>query len=156
MPGIPIVWCLNNGPDLNLPAGYKAADFYPGDAYVDVIGINIYEQHWGSFAGARLKGGLDYVDAFASAHGKKIAFPEWSAANNDGSFITQMAAWFNARGGRILFHTYWNSTDGGVPTGGLNVSPAQQEAYIDAYKGTRYDGAALAQPPTPLGEKATP
>jgi hypothetical protein len=137
--GVPIVWTLNNGPDFNLPTGRKAIDYYPGDDVVDAIGLDLYERNWQNFANAKSAGGLDYVDSFLNAHpGKRCAFPEWGAFNNDGNFITQMAAWFKVRKDKVLWETYWNSQDGGQP--GTNLAPgsALEAAYVNAYKGTAY------------------
>jgi beta-mannanase len=86
-PGVPIIWPLNNGPESNLPSGYAAEQFYPGDAYVDAIGLDLYEQNYSSFAAAQSNGGFNWIDSFSSQHGKGLAFPEWQATNGDASFI---------------------------------------------------------------------
>jgi hypothetical protein len=137
--GVPIVWTLNNGPDFNLPSGKKAIDYYPGDDIVDAIGLDLYERNWTNFANAKTTGGLDYVAKFMADHpGKRCAFPEWGAYNNDGNFITQMTAWLRAHKDKVLWETYWNSQDGGQP--GTNLAPgsALEAAYVNAYKGTAY------------------
>jgi beta-mannanase len=35
-PNVALVWCVNHVPEKNIPA------FYPGDPYVDWVGVNFY------------------------------------------------------------------------------------------------------------------
>ena len=68
-------------------AGFAA--YYPGDAFVDIIGLDAYDNgmpgnpltqpaRWtAQTTGAIGDGGLNDVIAFASAHGKANSFPEW-------------------------------------------------------------------------------
>ena len=83
---------------------------YPGDAYVDYIGLDTYDQDW--FPGwsdpvQRWQNlltqpyGLRWHRDFAAAHGKPMTFPEWGlAARADGHgggddpyFISSMHDW---------------------------------------------------------------
>lgn len=56
--------------------------FYPGDAFVDVIGMDVYGHYpigkWTSAAS-----GLEWVDRFAAAHGKTYGFSEWGVTDRD-------------------------------------------------------------------------
>jgi hypothetical protein len=134
-PNVPIVWGVNNGPESNLPAGYASEQFYPGDAYVDAVGLDMYEQNWAGFAGALTDGGLNWLDSFASAHNKMIAFPEWQATNDDASFITSMGAWMNdpSRKSRMLQFSYWDSDDAVNIGGALYEEPALQNAFVQSF-----------------------
>jgi hypothetical protein len=85
-------------------AGVHLEDFYPGDSYVDVVGLDVYDGlgqatstdsarwtdllngvnagNWTSVApsvsGQKFKGyGLNWVAAFAKQHSKPISIPEW-------------------------------------------------------------------------------
>ena len=85
-------------------AGVHLEDFYPGDKYVDVVGLDVYDGlgqatntdsarwtdllngvnagQWTSVApsvsGQKFKGyGLNWVAAFAKLHNKPISIPEW-------------------------------------------------------------------------------
>jgi hypothetical protein len=71
-------WCVN--------AAYRdipLADYYPGDAVVDEIGIDMYDAGLPSTVTDRWDtlydepGSLGTVLAFAHAHGKPISIPEW-------------------------------------------------------------------------------
>ena len=61
------------------------ADYYPGNAYVDYIGLDVYDQNWASYPGAAAQFsnletepyGLDWLTSFAAARGKPITLPEW-------------------------------------------------------------------------------
>jgi len=91
---------------------YTPAQAYPGNAYVDYVGTDVYDEFWGSpFTPAASwsseltqQWGLNWLASFAAAHGKPIAIPEWSVSvrddghglGDDPSFIDNMAAWFVA------------------------------------------------------------
>lgn len=94
---------------------------YPGDDYVDVIGIDIYniswhprtpEQRWDLKLNAPF--GLKWQKEFAQAHGKPVSFPEWGTGTrpdgrgggDDPYFITQMAGWIASS--NVAYHNYWN------------------------------------------------
>jgi hypothetical protein len=154
-PSVPIIWTLNNIVNGSLPSGYTAWMFYPGDQYVDAIGMDFYEGNLRNpcqngqstqqcFQAMAQAAGVDCfgsgcranetVDGFARLHGKRIAFPEWGAENNDGGFITQMAAWLNdpSRQSRVIEFTYWDSPNGqkaGTPGANLYRNQAQQDAF---------------------------
>jgi hypothetical protein len=128
--------------------------FYPGDQYVDAIGMDFYEQNMPNpckggqssqqcFESVAQAAGVDcfgsgcrpenYLDGFARLHRKRLAFPEWGANNNDGGFITHMAAWLNdpSRQSRVVEITYWDSPNGqtaGTTGPNLYQNPRQQEA----------------------------
>jgi hypothetical protein len=70
-------WCVNAG-TRDVPLG----SFYPGDEYVDIIGVDAYDS--GVPAGPRRWSrlynegdGLRAVRAFAIAHHKPLSIPEW-------------------------------------------------------------------------------
>jgi hypothetical protein len=91
---------------------YTPAAAYPGDAYVDYVGTDVYDDFWGSpFTPAAgwtnqltQQWGLDWLASFATAQAKPITIPEWSVEyrpdghgfGDDPSFIDHMAAWFVA------------------------------------------------------------
>ncbi len=73
---------------------------YPGDAYVDVVGVDVYDQSWQWYpvpAGltdteARQKAwnwlergdhGLNFWRDFAKSHKKRLAIPEWALSHRD-------------------------------------------------------------------------
>ncbi|HEV2635581.1 MAG TPA: glycosyl hydrolase [Actinocrinis sp.] len=73
------------------------ADCYPGDAYVDIIGMDSYDQAPGrSFEDyVNQPDGLAAQVAFAAAHGKPVSYPEWGLFDygDDPAFVTDMLGW---------------------------------------------------------------
>jgi len=85
---------------------------YPGSAYVDYIGTDVYDEFWGSPFTAQASWsnavtqtwGLNWLVNFAAAEGRPIAIPEWSVdSGSDGHglgddpyFINQFANWIAA------------------------------------------------------------
>lgn len=77
---------------------------YPGDAYVDYIGEDIYAQtQQGSSGRTRFtkalnqKWGLAWQAHFAARHGKKLSYPEWGVwAMDDPEFVRLFHAWLTA------------------------------------------------------------
>jgi hypothetical protein len=96
---------------------------YPGDDYVDVIGLDVYDQGWAdgfedpdrrwrTLRDGRY--GLRWHRAFAAAHGKPESFPEWGLADrpdghgggDDAAFVRRMHAWIAA--GHVRYHCYFD------------------------------------------------
>jgi Glycosyl hydrolase family 26 len=96
-----------NGPS---PTTYTPSQAYPGNAYVDYVGTDVYDNFWGTpftppVAWAHQlsqQWGLDWLAAFAAEQNKPIAIPEWSdeyrtdghGLGDDPLFIDNMANWF--------------------------------------------------------------
>jgi len=103
------------------------ASYYPGDAYVDYVGLDIYDVEWQRYPGAQAefqhieaqKYGLEWLASFAAAHHKPMAFPEWglgwgtcSASGQPISAPKQTcggddAAWINLVAGWIASHNVY-------------------------------------------------
>ena len=103
------------------PTGTSAAESWPGSAYVDYIGTDIFDWYGGpdrsyphTASGAldyqekwrqiltTEPGGLNWMAAFSRATGKPIVIPEWGldfhtfGGQDDPMFITNMMAWMKA------------------------------------------------------------
>jgi hypothetical protein len=133
-PGFTFVW--------NPGAGASGGDFtttYPGDAYVDYVSFDIYEDAWiaQSFDAADRWSyflddgglGLNWLADFATQHDKLIAFDEWASATDDGVFITNMYDWMQAHGDRMAYQMYWDSDSafpGSFATHPVNAATFQQ------------------------------
>lgn len=97
-------------PDL-ADRGIDPALAYPGDEYVDDIGLDVYDrsqepgqtpqQRWDGLLHQRY--GLRWHAQFAASHGKPLAFPEWglvhdpdvgTAGEDDPLFVRNMHGWF--------------------------------------------------------------
>ena len=120
--------------------GMDPATAYPGDAYVDIIGMDFYwDLRWSSADPATAWNsmvtslyGLNWHQAFAQAHGKPTAYSEWGIESDDAAvYIQQAAAWFS--GHPVAYQTYWNSNAAfpGKLSGGQY--PSSAAAYIAAF-----------------------
>jgi hypothetical protein len=110
-------WNPGHGPQ------FVPVDAYPGDNYVDVIGMDIYDRtystkfrdpvaRWNDYLHRPY--GLDWLRNFANAHGKPISFPEWGVTHNHAAgvvhdnpvFIRGMAAFIHAN--NVEYQDYFN------------------------------------------------
>jgi hypothetical protein len=112
------LWNPNSGS----PTPYTAAQAYPGNAYVDYVGTDVYDNFWGKpFTPTAAwvhqlveQWGLDWLSAFAVEHNKPIAIPEWSdeyrtdghGLGDDPLFIENMADWFVTN--QVAFANVWS------------------------------------------------
>jgi hypothetical protein len=108
----------------NLGSGaFALEDAYPGDAFVDTIGLDVYNHDWDTgWENSRTRWqnlltknyGLEWHRQFAEGRGKRTSFPEWGmivrsdghGGGDDAYFIEQMHAWIN--GGDTAFQVYFD------------------------------------------------
>ncbi|GIG29352.1 glycoside hydrolase family 26 protein [Cellulomonas marina] len=139
-------------------AGFDPLSAYPGDAWVDVVGMSLHDQSWQhdeDEAVSRWEDvvgrdyGLAWNVAFAAERGKRSSLPEWSLAyrcdgNGGGDnafFIDAVADWVDAHD--YLYEAYFDYTgedscdqvhrvSGDV---GERQFPEAAEAYRDRFGG---------------------
>jgi hypothetical protein len=106
-PKLRIVWNPQGFGSPDLP-GNSAQAYYPGDAYVDVVGDDLYDirGHGATWAAA---------DALYKAHPRKaFAFPEWGLWGfDDPGYVRDMAAWVKMHK-RVEFIAYYAGRPGSV------------------------------------------
>jgi len=128
--------------------------YYPGDAYVDYVGLDVYDNDWGAYAGIASEwnkwlnedGGLNWLADFSAAHDKPMVFPEWGlgwgdcagngqavsdpntqvCGGDDPTFIDDMAAWFAAH--NVFEATYWDYGSSTVEGGANPLTAAALKA----------------------------
>jgi len=130
-------------PTLGLQSAGDLSAYYPGDAYVDYVGLDFYDGEWATYSGIQSEfqryetepGGLNWLAWFSAAHGKPMVFPEWGlgwgtcsssgqpvsapgsqvCGGDDGAFINDSVTWFVAHS--VYEATFWDygtsSVDGG-------------------------------------------
>jgi hypothetical protein len=128
------------------PNGATAAECWPGSAYVDYVGTDIFDWHGdpdGTYphtaSGAlgwalrwqqtltATPGGLDWIARFSELTGKPIIVPEWGldfhtfGGQDDTYFLTQMTAWLKAHHAIGLYWTQGHVTSSDWPGGPLLV-----------------------------------
>lgn len=119
-PKLRIVWNPQGFGAPNVP-GNSAQAYYPGDAYVDVVGDDLYDirGHGATWAAA---------EALYKAHPHKaFAFPEWGLWGfDDPQFVRDMAKFVHTHR-RIEFIAYYSGRPGSVFD--LASKPASRAAY---------------------------
>jgi hypothetical protein len=119
------------------------ATFYPGDSYVDYVGLDVYDVEWANYPGMPSEFsdmetqtyGLNWLATFAAQHNKAMVFPEWglgwgtcsasgqavSASNtqvcggDDAQFINLSAQWFSSH--NVAEATYWDYGSSSIAQG---------------------------------------
>ncbi|MGH3245557.1 MAG: glycosyl hydrolase, partial [Trebonia sp.] len=127
--------------------------WYPGNSYVDIMGIDAYDLDCSTNKPVELEGWDAYstdsaansrndpnfpsladMEAFAVTHGKPLSFPEWgidTGTSDDARYITDMAQVFN--NSAFAFESYFDTnTDGIAPLG--STIPSATAAYSQAFK----------------------
>jgi hypothetical protein len=123
---------------------------YPGDAYVDFIGLDAYdttgvassrEARWANIRDRRY--GLAWHRDFAAAHGKPMTFPEWglSIRTQDGlgggdnaHYIEQMHQWITTN--NVAYAMYFEvSAKDAEHRLMTNVLPQGSEAFLRLFGG---------------------
>jgi hypothetical protein len=120
-------------------APYPLAEAYPGNAWVDLVGLDIYDEVYHARSGPQRwhallteTSGLNWVAAFASSHHKALALPEWglgfppAGGGDNPYYITRMAQYIAAHD--VVSAIYWQ-----YGTSRLNRAPKSLRAFVDAF-----------------------
>ncbi len=151
---------------------YDLNKLYPGDDFVDVVGVDAYNV--ASFSGQDDPAtawaykedapfGLNWFSQFAAAHGKPLALTEWGIDSDGFGYYVEKLAEF-ARTNNVLYANYWNAdartngndtlTDGSKPAtaaaiasefgpeGNSTLIPGEQSGLI-VEAGAAADGSPL-------------
>jgi glycosyl hydrolase family 26 len=167
-------WCATNVSSYVGGKQLDAASAYPGDAYVDYVGMDIYDQSWSSRRAdpaarwndyVNQKDGLKWHRDFAAAHGKPMTFPEWGIAHRpDGNgggdapyFIERMYEWI--RTNPVAYHNYFEFADPSIDSKLFaGSSPRAAKRFIELF-GAGSDGGPLdghGAPAAPSGQRQAP
>jgi hypothetical protein len=105
-PFVQVVWNPQGYGSPDLP-GNRAQAYYPGDAYVDVVGDDLYD--------IRGKAEWPAAERLYRAHpSKPFAFPEWGLWGiDDPAFVQQMAAFVKGHP-RTSVVAYYNAKPGSI------------------------------------------
>ncbi|CAM5719339.1 GH26 domain-containing protein OS=Streptomyces tendae OX=1932 GN=GUR47_08900 PE=3 SV=1 [Streptomyces tendae] len=89
---------------------------YPGDATVDIIGMDSYDQPRGTTFDEQVEEpyGLQAHVDFAKAHGKPVSYPEWGLFRNgdNAAYMRRMLAWMDEH--RPVYNTVTDYCPHGV------------------------------------------
>lgn len=118
-PNVQVIWNPQGFGDPDTPQN-SAAAYYPGDAFVDVVGDDLYDQHF--------KAEWPAADALYRAHPRKpFAFPEWGLWGiDDPAFVRTMAGFVRTHARTVLI-SYYQGPPGSVFD--LAKKPRSRAAY---------------------------
>lgn len=149
-PRIQIEWSVNSYVS-SIPAGGDPFTAYPGDEFVDIVGMDVYDQnpsvHDEAEWDARCNGvsGLCRLMEFARAHGKRAGVGEWGVSScgtdpggDNPFFIQKMYETFAMNRDILAYEAYFNDTGAGVcsslrEVGGVTQNPLSAERYRQLY-----------------------
>jgi hypothetical protein len=130
----------DNGPKDAAMGSFAA--YYPGDSYVDIVGMDVYDGSWDTYPGSAAEfqtiltqtWGLDWLASFGSAHNKPLAIPEMGlgsgpsapqsgpivgngpvSGGDDGGFVTDMLNWITQN--NVVNATYWDFQSSSIQNG---------------------------------------
>lgn len=117
-------------------------DCYPGDAVVDIIGMDTYDMHPGqTFTDyVHQPYGLQAQADFAAAHGKPMSYPEWGLFEHgdNGAYVDAMHTWLSTH--NVAYQTITDYCPHGVWR--CPDNPSSREVYSRLFGVTR-----SSQPP---------
>ncbi len=146
-----IVW--DNRRDTIKTITYSPLNFYPGNEYVDIVGLMLYDRWpvhpnqaaWDSSLRLVKLGhlkGLDLWYEFATQVAEKpFALTEWAVSNNSNDprsfdnpfFITKVFEWFQARQDNLAYESYFNCS-GGYLISAPTQNPRSSAEYARLYR----------------------
>ena len=122
-------------------ANVPYANYYPGNAYVDIMGLDFYDQSCEtpntavSFSNlANEPASLTAFETFANAEGKPMSFPEWglvsASAGDDPAYVNSIGS--TVANGNFAFQSYFDDGDSGtLPLS--SATPLSVAAYIKSF-----------------------
>jgi hypothetical protein len=146
--------------------GYNVALAYPGNAYVDYIGVDAYDQTWvtpqtpiNSWNETTFPD-LTLADQFAQEQGKPLAVPEWGVAirsdghglGDDPRYITNMIDWMEDPANDVAYESYFDY-DGSAQSDAITDGnyPLSLAAFIYGFGNSNASAAVT----TPTGRPTT-
>jgi hypothetical protein len=150
--------------DWNMSLNYPdPTNMYPGDAYVDIIGTDLYDYTWAVNAKDHVatwnnilneKTGLNWLANFASSHHKRFSLPEWGLSyrcddnhggGDDTYFIDQVHNFIKTHD--VAYESYFNADDSSCHRYTINTGtfPNAAAEYKKLFSGSSSTGTT---PPT--------
>jgi hypothetical protein len=139
---------------------------YPGNEYVDIIGVDVYNrQNW-----SVVKAKLDFTQAMAKKYGKPMSIPEWglwtSETGDDPQYIQNMYDWMNTTPdsgpGMLLYNAYfWGNKEANPDNAPKSKAKLKElfgntSAKPPVISNTSNSTPSIPTPPTPTPPAPTP
>jgi hypothetical protein len=134
------------------------ADIYPGNAFVDIIGVDTYDETGLSIPAVGQPGrfqalaaepdGLNAVAAFAATMGKPLSIPEWGTVigqGDDPAYVTGVAQFVSNND--VAYQSWFNGPDGIYPLD-PSQDPLSVNAYVAAFGNAAPSTTTTTQAPT--------
>lgn len=130
VPGEDFQFVWNPDADAFTTSGYSVTAAYPGNAYVNEIGLDIYDQSWATpqtpsnaWASTSLPA-LTAAQQFAAAQGEPIFICEWGVTirtdghglGDDPLYVDNMIAWMENPANDVVAESYFDYNT--IPSGG--------------------------------------
>jgi hypothetical protein len=130
--------------DWNVNGRYRdipLADYYPGNAVVDIVGISQYDEsgyylppvgspaRWKALASEPM--GLDEVYAFARQHHKPLSIPEWATViklGDDGNYVGHVGAFVATHD--VAYQAWFNVGNDNIFQLNKSEAPHSVAAYV--------------------------
>jgi hypothetical protein len=119
-------------------AAFPAEQAYPGDKYVDYVGVDAYDtSSWDRLFGG--DHGLRFWSKFAADHHKPMAIPEWGVAGGGGGrgddpeYVDRMFAFMTTAENHVAYEQYFDVTSS-VAVHGIDLGtpfPRSRDVFID-------------------------
>jgi hypothetical protein len=123
VPGAEFKFVWNPDAGAFTKSGYSVTAAYPGSAYVDIIGLDLYDMSWATPATPENAWTSTYLpelsaaQSFAQSEGKPIALCEWGALirpafhglGDDPYYINNMIEWMQVPSHNVAYESYFNS-----------------------------------------------
>jgi hypothetical protein len=126
-PEVLLDWTINAHNTPSGVCGGLSTDCYPGDNYVDIVGIDNYDHYpWSPTKSdfqrtAEKQEGLTWLYEFARSRGKPFSVGEWGvtpagdAGKENPDFVTWMHSWFAQHAENLAYETYFSDcTSSGI------------------------------------------
>ena len=168
-------WNPNRG-DLGIAdaAMGNLTDYYPGNEYVSMVGMDIYDVNWDYYPGANAEfsnirtqpWGLDWIAAFGQTHDKPLSIPEFGlgwgpsapgsgpisgsgplSGGDNPTFINDMFSWIAAHDvANGIFWDYGSSSieNGQNPLTAMALAHGLSAPHQDHYWEVASDGGVFA------------
>lgn len=129
---------------------------YPGDDFVDIIGMDTYDQPAGQSFDTHVREpyGLQAQVDFAAEHGKAVSYPEWGLFRNGDNpeYVRRMLDWFDRH--KPLYQTITDYCPHGVWQ--CSHNPNSAETYRAEFFARPGPGNTPSPAPAPSGTPALP
>ena len=151
-PDVILDWTINAHGSPDGLCGGLSTNCYPGDAYVDIVGIDNYDHYpWSPTKAAfdrtaAAPEGLTWLYDFARKRGKLFSVGEWGvvptgdAGRENPDYVRWMHQWFAAHAEHLAYEAYFSDCGaGGVQSSlfrtdaGCVRNPGSAEAYRDLW-----------------------